>query len=186
MLLLETIYYLPGSGGQLARGLGQALVDKGFNVVGRETRGEFRSRGFEDQLTIIREDLQLNFWNEKARLICNSYGAYLFLHAQSQMSSFPGRVLILSPIVGEFTSNGAHTTFSPPRPTRLKELATAKIYPATKRSEIHVGSEDWQSIPANVKAFGELTGIPVTVVQDGGHNLPKQYVNSLLDRWLKE
>jgi len=186
MLLVETIYYLPGAGGQLATGLGQALVDKGLNVVGRETRGEFRSRGFEDQLAIIRQDLQLHFWNEKARLICNSYGAYLFLHAQSQMSPFPGRVLILSPIVGEFTSNGALTSFSPPRPTRLKELATAKIYPAPKRSEIHVGAEDWQSIPANVQAFGELTGIPVTVVQDGGHKLPKPYVNSLVDRWLKD
>ena len=49
----------------------------------------------------------------------------------------------------------------------------------------HVGSEDWQSIPASLQAFGALTGIPVTVVPDGGHNLPKAYVGGLLDRWLK-
>jgi hypothetical protein len=180
------MYYLPGAGGQLATGLGKALMDRGVNVTGRETRGEFRSLGFEDQLQIIREDLRSHFWHEAARVICNSYGSYLFLHAQSQMEPFPGRVLLLSPIVGEFASDETRTTFSPPRPTRLKELAEAGQFPAPARSAIHVGSEDWQSIPANVQAFGALTGIPVTVVPDGGHNLPKIYVGGLLDRWLKD
>ncbi len=180
----NTVFYLPGAGGQLATGLGQALRDRGFNVTGRETRDEFRRLGFEDQLQIIRQDLQENFWHEQARVVCNSYGSYLFLHAQSQMAPFPGRVLMLSPIVGEFTSDETRTTFSPPRPTRLKELAEAGQFPAPVMSEIHVGSEDWQSIPTNVQAFGALTGISVTVVPGGGHNLPKAYVGALLDLWL--
>lgn len=185
MTAIETVYCLPGAGGQLATGLGKAIMDRGFNVTGRETRGEFRSLGFEDQLQIIREDLQTHFWHEQARVICNSYGSYLFLHAQSQISPFPGRVLMLSPIVGEFTSDETRTTFSPPRPTRLKELAEAGQFPAPARSQIHVGSEDWQSSPANVQAFGALTEISVTVVPNGGHNLPKSYVGGLLDCWLK-
>lgn len=180
----NTVYYLPGAGGQIAAGLGQALMDRGVDVTGRETRGEFRSLGFEDQLQIIRGDLQTHFWHDQARVVCNSYGSYLFLHAQSQMAPFPGRVLMLSPIVGEFTSDETRTTFSPPRPTRLKELAEAGQFPAPARAEIHVGSEDWQSIPANVQAFGALTGISVTLVPGGGHNLPKAYVGALLDRWL--
>lgn len=100
------------------------------------------------------------------------------------MEPLPGRVLMLSPIVGEFTSDETRTTFSPPRPTRLKELAEAGQFPLPVRSEIHVGSEDWQSIPANVQAFGALTGISVTVVPDCGHNLLKAYVGGLLDKWL--
>ena len=39
----RTVYYLPGHGGQLATGLGQGLMDRGFHVAGRETRGDFRS-----------------------------------------------------------------------------------------------------------------------------------------------
>jgi hypothetical protein len=186
MTAMNTVYYLPGAGGQLATGLGQALRDRGFDVTGRETRGEFRALGFVNQLQVIRDDLQSYFWNEHARVICNSYGSYLFLHAQSQMEPFPGRVLMLSPILGAFTSDETSTTFSPPRPTRLKELAETGLFPAPARSEIHVGSEDWQSIPANVQAFSHLTGIPVIVVRDGGHNLPKTYVSDLLDRWLKD
>ena len=184
MTAIETVYYLPGAGGQLATGLGQALRDRGFSVTGRETRVDFRKLGFEDQLQIIREDLRSHFWHDRARVICNSYGSYLFLHAQAGLEPFPGQVLMLSPIVGEFTSDETRTTFSPPRPTRLKELAEAVQFPAPARCEFHVGSEDWQSIPANVQAFGRLTGIPVTVVPGGGHDLGKEYVGRLLDQWL--
>jgi transposase InsO family protein len=37
----STVYYLPGYGGQLATGLGQGLIDRGFHVAGRETRDDF-------------------------------------------------------------------------------------------------------------------------------------------------
>lgn len=180
----KIVYYLPGYGGQLATGLGQGLMDRGFEVTGRETRGDFRALPFREQLQTIWQDLQNHFWHEHAQVVCNSFGAYLFLHAQAEMTPFPGRVLLLSPIVGEFTNHQSNTSFAPPRPTRLGELADAGQFNAPTRCEIHVGEHDWQSIPANVQAFGRLTGIPVTVVHKGGHNLGKEYVGSLLDRWL--
>lgn len=181
----KTVYYLPGAGGQLGTGLGQGLMDRGFDITGRETRGEFRSLPFDEQLQIIMQDLKDHFWHEQARVICNSFGSYLFLQAQAQMPAFPGRVLLLSPIIGEFTNEQSRTSFSPPRPTKLRELAEAGRFPVPALCEIHVGEEDWQSIPANVQAFGQLTGIAVTVVPGGGHDLGKAYVGSLLDRWLK-
>ena len=167
----STIYYLPGHGGQLGTGLGQGLLDRGFNVTGRETRDEFRALSFDEQVQTIMDDLQAHFWHEQAQVVCNSFGAYLFLHAQAQMPSFPGRVLLLSPILGEFTSDQTLTTFLPPRSKRLKELAEAGQFKVPACCEIHVGEEDWQSIPAHVQAFGRLTGMPVTVVPHGGHDL---------------
>ena len=181
---ISTIYYLPGQGGQLSTGLGQGLMGRGFDVTGRETRGDFRVLPFDEQVQTIAGDLQAHFWHEQAEVICNSFGSYLFLHAQAQMPPFPGRVLLLSPIVGEFTSDQTRITFSPPRPHRLKELAESRQFNTPACCEIHVGEEDWQSIPANVQAFGRLTGIPVTVVPHGGHDLGKAYVGPLLDRWL--
>lgn len=180
----STVYYLPGHGGQLATGLGQGLMDRGFDVTGRETRADFRALPFDEQVQTIMDDLQGHFWHEQAQVVCNSFGSYLFLHAQAQMPSFPGRVLLLSPIVGEFTSDHTRTTFSPPRPRRLKELAEAGRFKTPVCCEIHVGEDDWQSIPANVQAFGRLTGISVTVVPGGGHDLGKAYVGPLLDSWL--
>lgn len=183
-LLTNTLYYLPGYGGQLATGLGRALMDRGFDVTGRETRGDFRRLPFDEQIATVGQDLKDHFWHEEARVICNSFGAYLFLHAQTQLPPFPGRVLLLSPIVGEFTNAQARTSFSPPRPTRLKDLAEAGDLTVPRVCEMHVGEEDWQSIPANVQALGQLTGIAVTVVPAGGHDLGKEYVGPLLDKWL--
>ena len=180
----NVVYYLPGYGGQLATGLGQGLMDRGFEVTGRETRGDFRALPFKEQVQTIKQDLQNHLWHEHARVVCNSFGAYLFLHAQAEMTPFPGRVLLLSPVVGEFTSQQTNTWFSPPRPKRLRELAESGQFNAPARCEIHVGEDDWQSIPADVHSFGQLTGIPVTVVPKSGHNLGKTYVGPLLDHWL--
>jgi hypothetical protein len=184
LILSRTIYYLPGYGGQLGNGLGRGLMDRGFDVTGRETRGDFRYLSFEEQVKAIAQDLQDHFWHEQAQVVCNSFGSYLFLHAQTQLPAFVGRVLLLSPIMGEFTNENARTSFSPPRPDRLKHLVEVGKFTVPTNCEIHVGEEDWQSIPANVQAFGRLTGIPVTVVPKGGHDLGKEYVGPLLDRWL--
>jgi hypothetical protein len=181
---INTVYYLPGAGGRINNGLGNELMERGFSVTGRETRDAFRSLRFSEQIQIIKNDLEIHFCHQSARVICNSYGAYLFLHAQSNMAPFGGRVLLLSPIVGEFASDQFSTGFSPPHPERLKDLARAGEFPAPTRCEIHVGADDWQSIPENVTTFGMLTGIPVNVIPNKGHDLGKDCVGKLLDRWL--
>ena len=139
-----------------------------------------------EQIDTVCNDLKDNFWNEDARVICNSFGAYLFLHAQAQLAEpYIGNVLLLSPIVGEFENQDTQMNFIPPRSTRLMELAMTCSYPASRHCEMHVGSLDWQSNPNNVTKFGELVGIPVHVVPDGGHNLPHSYVGAILDKFLK-
>jgi hypothetical protein len=182
----QTIYYLPGRGGQLLTGLGQVLISRGLQVIGRETLGQFRDLSFAEQVQVISDDLHARFWDEDSLVIANSFGAYLFLHAQTQMPPYPGRVLILSPIVGEFESHESGTVYSPPYPKRLSELASQKAFPTPRNARVHVGELDWQSVPANVIEFGALTGIPVTVVPGAGHMLPKDYVGELLDTWLRQ
>ena len=182
--LSKTIYLLCGHGGRISNGLGQELSRRGHDVVGRETFGNFKKLDFNEQIAIIAEDLKSNFWHEDARVIANSYGAYLFLHAQAMMDAFIGKVMLLSPIVGEFSNEVIRMGFIPPYSKRLFELANSGSYPRFKHCEIHVGSEDWQSNPQNVKAFADLLGISVSVVQGDGHSLSKQYVSSQLDRWL--
>jgi len=179
------IYYLPGHGGRLTSGLGEAISARGFDIAGRETIGDFLNLPFFEQAAAVAEDLKTHFWHAEARVIANSFGAYLFLHAQATLQTFPGRVLILSPIVGEFVGAATGTLFSPPYPKKLFGLARAGTFPAPRDVQIHVGADDWQSVPANVLEFGRLTGIPVSVVPDAGHMLPKAYVSALLDEWLE-
>ena len=179
------VYYLTGMGGRLDSGLGQGLLSRGLEVAGRELVGEFRKLDFQDQIELIVEDLHSNFWQEDAHVIANSFGAYLFLHAQAQMKPYIGRVILLSPIVGEFSNEDTHMNFIPPRAEKLLRLAEDGIYPIPKTCEVHVGSEDWQANPDNVSKFGALVGLDVHVVQNAGYMLPKAYVGGLLDARLK-
>jgi alpha-beta hydrolase superfamily lysophospholipase len=180
----KSVYYLTGMGGRLDSGLGQGLLSRGLEISGRELVGEFRKLDFQDQIDHIVEDLQSNFWHEDSHVIANSFGAYLFLHAQAQLPPYLGNLILLSPIVGEFGNEVTHMNFIPPRAEKLRQLAEAGTLPVPKQCEIHVGAEDWQSNPANVTALGELLGLDVTVVPNAGHMLPKDYVGALLDKWL--
>jgi pimeloyl-ACP methyl ester carboxylesterase len=179
------IYYLPGRGGRLDTGLGEALLSRGLKVSGRETIGEFTKLSFPEQIELVAKDLKTHFWRDDAMVVANSFGAYLFLHAQTLMAPFPGRVLLLSPIVGEFTNSESQTFFVPPRARQLMELVLAGKYPSPKHYEIHVGEQDWQSNPDNVQALAKLMAWQVTIVPETGHMLPKTYVGTLLDRWIK-
>jgi len=182
--MMGCVYYLTGMGGRLDSGLGQGLLSRGLEISGRELVGEFRKLDFQDQIDYIADDLKSNHWSEEAHVIANSFGAYLFLHAQAQLPPYIGKVILLSPIVGEFGNEQTRMNFIPPRAERLFDLAKSGSYPAPKQCEIHVGSEDWQSNPTNVSAFGSMLGISVNVVPNAGHMLPKEYVGALLNRWL--
>lgn len=180
----RTVYYLTGMGGRLDTGLGQGLLSRGVGIAGRELVGEFRRLDFQQQIDLVADDLKADYWNEDAHVIANSFGAYLFLHAQAQLPPFVGKVILLSPIVGEFANEETQMNFIPPRAEKLLNLAKDGLFPVPKQCQIHVGSEDWQSNPANVTAFGHLLGLEVTVVPNAGHMLPKEYVGNLLDTWL--
>ena len=182
----DAIYYLPGRGGEISTGLGQGLLDRECSIVGRETRGAFLKLTFQQQLDAICTDLQDDFWHEEAKLIAVSYGCYLFLHAQLCMPAFPGRVLLLSPVLGRAFASSVGVGFIPPRSDQLGQAALRREFPAFNKAEIHVGSEDWQSNPDAVRSFGERASIPVTVVGGKGHMLGVDYVGSLLDRWLAD
>ena len=182
----ETIYYLPGRGGQIATGLGEGLRQRVCAVTGRETNGPFRDLSFQEQIDIVCSDLQGAFWDKAAHVVAVSYGAYLFLHAQAQMEPYPGSVLLLSPIVGQFSNDEIQLGFVPPRAQKLRQLADAGTYSKPLNCQIHVGSEDWQSNPKAVTSFGTKVGIPVTIANGLGHQLGANYVGPLLDTWLSK
>lgn len=181
---MESIYYLPGHGGQISTGLGEGLRSRGFDVSGRETTGEFRKLSFTEQMEIIAEDLNTAYWHEDARVVANSFGAYLFLNAQRLLPPYVGRVLLLSPIIGEFSNEDTHMGFIPPQAGKLMELAEGGGYPKPSRCEVHVGEQDWQSNPQSVRRWAALLEIRVTFVPEAGHVLGKEYVSSVLDKWL--
>ena len=179
----KSIYYLPGRGGRLDTGLGQHLLERGYDVTGRATVDEFNRLSFAEQVDTVAQDISTHFWDANARIIANSFGAYLFLHAQIQLAPFPGKVLLLSPIVGESTNETTATSFVPPRAALLFELASNDKYPTPLNCEMHVGSLDWQCNPHNIQKLAGLIQVKAFVLEGAGHSLPKSYVEPLLDQW---
>ena len=101
------------------------------------------------------------------------------------MPAFPGRILLLSPVLGGAFASSVGVGFIPPRADKLGQVVEAKQFPKLKQAEIHIGSEDWQSKPDVIAIFGEAVSIPVKIVEGKGHMLGADYVSPLLDRWLK-
>lgn len=180
----KAIYLLPGKGGRLSKGLGAELQARGFDVTGRELIDEFRKLPFLEQVGIVTNDLTSNHWHENAMVVANSFGAYLFLHAQAELPPFVGRVLLLSPIVGEASNEEAMMIFVPPGARRLHERIMSGTYPAPPRCEIHVGERDWQCNPDQVRLIGARLGCTIRIVPDGGHRIDPGYIAGILSAWL--
>jgi hypothetical protein len=120
------IYYLPGRGGRLDAGLGTALIERNLLVSGRETVGEFAGLSFQEQIELVAQDIQAGFWHKESKILANSFGAYLFLHAQTLMPAYIGKVLLLSPIVGEFSNNETGTHFCATSFKKTKRACASK------------------------------------------------------------
>jgi hypothetical protein len=180
----NSVYYLPGANGRLETGLGEGLTSRGFEVWGRATVGDFKKLSFQEQIDIISGDLQGPLWHPNACVVANSYGGYLFLHAQLQMPPYIGRVLLLSPILGSFENPDRGQYFVPPRASRILQSAREGEFNAPRHCEIHVGEQDWQSIPAEVEEFGQSIRASVTIARGLGHMLGRSYVGRILDKFL--
>lgn len=59
------------------------------------------------------QDLQAHFWQADARVVSNSFGACLFFHVLGRLLPFSGRMLLLSPIVGELSNDDMQMDFIP-------------------------------------------------------------------------
>ena len=178
------IYYLPGMGGRLDAGLGEELLRRGFALSGRETIGAFKRLRFGEQVDAVRQDLVERFWVPEAQVIANSFGGYLFLHAQLELTPFPGRVLLLSPVIGSTAQSATGMRFFPLRADVLKQTAQAGGFPNPDNIEVHVGEEDWQAGPQALVEFCNAVSIEVHLVPGRGHMLGPDYVGSLLESWL--
>jgi hypothetical protein len=171
-------------GGRLDAGLGEELLRRGFALSGRETVGAFKKLRFGEQVDVVKQDLVELFWKPEARVIANSFGGYLFLHAQLGLEPLPGRVLLLSPVIGATMQGETGMRFYPPRADVLKHTAKAGGFPKPDNIEVHVGEEDWQAGPQAIIEFCNDVGIAVHVAPGRGHMLGSDYVCPLLDAWL--
>lgn len=180
----KTIYYLPGRGGRIHTGLGEGILELGYEIKGRETPDSFINLTFSQQLDLIIRDLQSDFWTQDAKVVAVSYGAYLLLHAMSELEPYPGSILLISPILGGVINKDTLRFYSPPRPNKVMELSNSKSFPIPGHIEIHVGDNDEQSPCERVIQFAKSVNGSHVIVPNSGHALGKDYIAPVLAKWL--
>ncbi|MFW5637072.1 MAG: glycosyltransferase [Thermodesulfobacteriota bacterium] len=72
------------------------LTSFGCNIKGRGLVGEFVRLRFSEQLDLIADDLDPEFWTPESILVGRSYGGYLLLHALAELTKvIPAIKLVL-------------------------------------------------------------------------------------------
>jgi hypothetical protein len=165
----------------------------GFDVYGREISPPFSDLRFAEQVRIIRQDLASLFWRSRANVIGHSYGAYLLLHALSEREPFPGRILLISPVLGAAVINkegvdgkGGGYGSTPSGVMKLRRLFENNGFPVPQYLEIHTGDKDSGCHPDLAVKFGSLIpGSKVNIAKDQGHELDSAYVRGVLSDFLR-
>ena len=177
----RAIYYLPGRNGKLSEGLGAFLQEHCDELSGREVSGDVRGLPFEAQLEVIRQDLIDSHWHENGRLVANSYGAYLLLHALINMEPYPGKMFLLSPILGAVQTKDSY--FRPPSAKLLLNSFDDKTFPMPRDLSCIVGDMDWQSVPDRCELLCNAVGGSLEKIPIMGHGIEPLAVASSMAGW---
>ena len=181
----NAVYLLPGQGNRL-RDLGDPITHLGFDVYGRELVPPFSRLDFAEQVSLIQHDLAATFWRPDAPLIGHSYGAYLLLHALADREPFPGRILLLAPVLGAALDSQRFYLSRPPRADKLLQLAQNHAFPTPRSLELHTGALDDGCDPALATQWSSLIpGARLVLVPDQGHQLAPAYVQRVLAQFLQ-
>ncbi|NEV60656.1 alpha/beta hydrolase [Thiorhodococcus minor] len=185
--MTSALYLLPGRSNTLSD-LGDIVLDLGMDVCGRELRPPFSTLRFSEQLAYIQKDLRTLLWAPEAKLIGHSYGGYLLLHALAELPPFPGRILLLSPVLGSAVVRGDRPFSStPPRARRLLELSERQTFPAPRALELHTGADDDGCDPDLARTIcAQISTATATVVPEQGHQLAPDYVAEVIRSFIRE
>ena len=123
------VYLLPGREETFADNLAKSIESLGLTLCGREIVRDFARLRFAEQLALIKSDLQTAFWKPDAKIVARSYGAYLLLNTLAEMNPFPGRILLLSPVLGVAVANDGFYVSRPRVPNDSLSWLKAETFP---------------------------------------------------------
>lgn len=174
MLKSRRIYLLTGRNETFADLPGTILKKVGVSFDGREYCPPFSRLPFSEQLDLIRQDLKA-CWHSDCLLIGRSYGAYLLLHAFSELPAFPGDVLLFSPVLGMALAAGGHYGVMLPRARQLRHLAESGNFPSCRSLRMYLGeADDGCSCEQAAEFIKHMPCAALVTVPDAGHHFSQE------------
>jgi predicted alpha/beta hydrolase family esterase len=180
MTFMSVLYFLPGRGSSLNGRLGMELQSRGSELNGRVLDGDFAKLSFSEQVDHVAADLR-ELDGRDIPVVANSWGAYWALHSILQNQKSYSRALLISPILGAVRGEGR--MFKPPLSKVMEQSISESLFPDIDLTVL-VGSEDWQSPSDRCKALCEAVQGNLIVADGKGHDLGRETIVQILDKWL--
>jgi hypothetical protein len=174
-----SILYITGRDGQFQRGLGEYLSSLTEDFSGISLDPGFLRRPFDEQVAKIQTAIESSIDH---KIVANSYGGYLLMHALIDLSVVGHDILLLSPVLGKATSVESMSFSRPPGANRLLEALEQGRIAKPQHLEIHTGEVDHSCCPLLAAKFAE--GIPADrfeLIPGQGHMIDRPIVQGIID-----
>jgi predicted esterase len=175
--------YLTGRGGELDKGLGRHLADRSPAFDGIAFNQRMLQRPFTEQVARTRNLLQKH-WDRRTELIANSYGCYILLHALTDQGIFPGKILMLSPLLGRTELRAQGFSSRPPMLKALNRAFEQKRIAKPAYLNITAGNQDPICEQAELEwAAKTLSADRLELLEGEGHLIAHSTMERVLDRF---
>ena len=177
-----SILYITGRNGHLQRGLGEYLNRLTGSFSGISLDPVFLRQHFNEQVARIQSAIESP---TDYKLVANSYGGYLLLHALIDRTKIEHDVLLLSPVLGKAISLESMSFSRPPGANRLLEALEQGRIAKPRHIEIHTGEVDHSCCPLLAAKFAE--GIPadrLELIPGQGHRIDRPIVQGIIDDFI--
>ena len=177
-----SILYITGRNGHLQRGLGEYLNRLTGSFSGISLDPVFLLQPFNEQVARIQSAIESP---TDYKLVANSYGGYLLLHALIDRTKIEHDVLLLSPVLGKAISLESMSFSRPPGANRLLEALEQGRIAKPRYIEIHTGEVDHSCCPLLAAKFAE--GIPadrLELIPGQGHRIDRPIVQGIIDDFI--
>jgi hypothetical protein len=177
-----SILYITGRNGHLQRGLGEYLNRLTGSFSGISLDPVFLRQPFNEQVARIQSAIESP---TDYKLVANSYGGYLLLHALIDRTKIEHDVLLLSPVLGKAISLESMSFSRPPGANRLLEALEQGRIAKPRYIEIHTGEVDHSCCPLLAAKFAE--GIPadrLELIPGQGHRIDRPIVQGIIDDFI--
>lgn len=179
------LIYISGRGGDARKGLGGYLKQLDPNRIGLSVNESFLQRDFHEQVSVVRQLLD-EFDGENTKVIANSYGAYLLLHALIDAPRYLLKGLLLSPAIGGVLNSNSLAYARQPSTNRFDEALIDRAFTKPRYLALHIGDLDVGYDSQRFEELDESLELDLLDIIPGqGHMLDRDIVKIILKHFFR-
>lgn len=179
------LIYISGRGGDANKGLGAYLKQLDPNRIGLSVNDTFLKLDFRQQVHVVSQLIE-EFDGANTRVIANSYGTYLLLHALIDAPQYQFKGMLLSPAIGGVMNSNTLSYARQPSTSRFDEAIIDMAFTKPHYLSLYIGDQDVGYDATRFQELHDSVGFDqISVISGQGHMLDREVVKVLLDGFFR-